>query len=147
MCQANDEVKLWTYRKDLRRNTIRLVCLALISVGIAALANPRLAVIVAVIMALILIPLSLRERREIIELSDRELIYTSGSGETTRISFADMRAVDETSTIYWYADFSVVPAIRIVLKSNETKVFPLAFPDRPEIVSRIRGLIACQGNA
>ena len=110
----------------------------LLASGIAASANLRLGAIVALFMGFILLRPGWRERTEAIALSDQELIYTSGDGETMRIRFADIGAVEETYTAYWYAGPTTVTALRIVLKSGETKIVPLAFPERREIVSRVR---------
>lgn len=89
------------------------------------------------------VPIVLEFRRSI-RISVAGFDYTWRSGKTVHIDIAQIARVEQEKTLYWLsvARPTVVPAVGIILKSGEKRIFPLDFPCRDEIVGRLRGLVA-----
>jgi hypothetical protein len=81
------------------------------------------------------------ESREAIVPSSSTFEYRSGfEGVVVRI--ADVSRVEESSTVRWFLAKPVaVPGVKFVLKSGEEKIFPIDFPARQEILSRLRAML------
>jgi hypothetical protein len=70
--------------------------------------------------------------------------YKWRSGEVVRINVADIAAVEEATTPYmmFIARPFFVRGLRVVLKSGVVHTFPVDFPDRVEIVARLRAMVS-----
>jgi hypothetical protein len=100
-----------------------------------------IAVGVAVVMALV--PLVLECRRAII-LSPMELISRRNTGTLERIPIAVVLKVEETSMTYMLGPLPVsTPAIRLILKTGQARCIPIDYPERDEIVARVKAAVAC----
>jgi hypothetical protein len=123
------------------------VALMLVSVSILFVAGTRHAISIASVVAVFVgLPLVLEFRRAI-TISEKEIEYKWRSGQVARINLADIDRVEVAETTYamfvgrpWF-----VPGLRVILKSGEVRTFPIDFPDRAEIIARLRDMISSGG--
>jgi hypothetical protein len=136
--------KQWVYRKDGRRDAIVAVGVVLFWAGSAATGHGKFSPIAAVVVLLFVALASWYRRNESLVLSDRELVYTSTESLTTRIEFSAIREITEKYTVYAWAEPTVVLGVKLLLKSGEKVIIPLAFRERKEVISRIKASVASQ---
>lgn len=111
--------------------------------GLSVAGHHRMILITSIVAVLIGVPLALEFRRTI-TISEHMFEYKWRSGEVVRISVADIEAIEEATTPYmmFIGRPFFVPGLRVVLKSGVVRTFPVDFPDRVEIVARLRASVS-----
>jgi hypothetical protein len=130
------------YKKNFYASAIKITLLTILTFSIGLLGGVRLAIVVTLV-PLVLIGTQLRiEARRAIILSPQRLEYRWGSGKVEVVQIADITRIEEASVAYMFAIRPVVaPGVKLVLKSGEEKSFPIDFPARQEILSRLRSMV------
>ena len=134
---------IWVYRKNVLLPAITSsIALVVLTLVIVSKHLPYTHIILPVAVILGGLPVVL-EFRTSISISADSLDYTWRSGRTESIDVARIARVEQEKTLYWLSVGRpvVVPGLRLMLKSGETRIFPLDFPDREEIVGRLRDLV------
>jgi len=132
------------YKRKMVLSVIATGAFLLISESVLSVSgHHRAIVITSVVAVFVCVPLALEFRRAI-TISAQTFEYKWRSGEVVKIDIADIEGTEETTTAYtmfpgrpWF-----VPGLRVVLKSGEVRTFPVDFPDRVEIVARLREMIS-----
>jgi hypothetical protein len=131
------------YKRNIYASAVKITLLTILTFSIGLLGGVRLAIVVALV-PLVLIGTQLRmEARRAIILSPQRLEYRSGSGKVEVVQIADIMKIEEASVAYMFAVRPVVaPGVKLVLKSGEEKTFPIDFPARQEILSRLHAMVS-----
>lgn len=98
----------------------------------------------AVIFALVHVAL---EWRSMIIVTDHEMVYRHRSGHISQVLLDDIARIEETSTTY-SRNFRAVPApaMRLTLRNGSVHTLPIDFPDRNEILAKLRDSVTPSGN-
>jgi|SRR5579862_4545869 len=137
------------YRTNPVPALVRLVIIVAVSVVALLTVDPRLAILIALVMAVLAgVPLALEFRRAVM-ISAAEFEYKWATGPPAKIRIADIESIEEPGTtrmqgVRPYA----APGLRLILKSGDARTFPMDFPDRIEIVDHLRAMISrASGNS
>jgi hypothetical protein len=139
------------YSKKIWRMVPFMVLILLLFVlRVRSLAKPSpssLIVMLALLGALVFVPLALEARRRII-ITDSEIVSIPRTGPPVRVLLALVVSVEETTALWAGGRYaSRIPAARLVLATGERVVIPLDFRERTEILERMKGLVAERGSS
>ena len=132
------------YKKKMVPILVVNGALILIAGWVYSITGHHRAILVTMAMAVLIGgPLAL-ELRKTITISEHVFEYKWRSGEVVIINVADIAAVEEATTPYmmFIARPFFVRGLRVVLKSGVVHTFPVDFPDRVEIVARLRAMVS-----
>jgi hypothetical protein len=131
-----------------KRNPVPEAVIASVFIPVVAWAasfiDVRGSIVCALVLAVLICgPISLEFRRKIV-ISAQGFQYKWRSGNVTAVNAEDMAKVEESRMPYhmFLGRPTVVPGLRVSLKSGEVHTLPLDFPDRADIAARLRAMVS-----